>query len=245
MFKATIESGGILKGLFGLIKSVREEATFVATPDGLGFTGMDDSHVSLVIAEWNKDDFISFECKEEIRFTVRTDEMSKIFDRVKPADAVSIEIDDDTHLNININENLHYKVRRIEDSGGETKIPKVDLTHCFTIPSKEFSSILQDVNVIADYLNIKSGKDTLVFTGAGDSGDCERIIDVKELEEFKAKKDCESTYGIEYLNGIVKYIGPISSVVSVEYAEKKPLLLKIPIGKKSGIQMFLAPRIET
>ena len=77
-FGAKTSGSDDLKAIISAISTLVEEATFVATAEGITFRGMDPSHVALIDISWPNSAFEKYECDSDVKFGVRIDEFSKL-----------------------------------------------------------------------------------------------------------------------------------------------------------------------
>lgn len=246
MFSAKTSGSDEWKAILSAISTLVEEATFEATAEGISFRGMDPSHVALIDISWPNSAFEKYECDGDIKFGVRIDEFSKLIKRADKTDSITISIAD-TLLEIIIGKNKQYKMRLIESSATDTPLPKIPYDTKISMGSTLFDKILGDVQVVSDYLTIKTAQDRAEFSGKGDSG--EVLISLQkqqdELSEISVKEESTGTYSLEYLNPIVKAVGTASGSIVCEYSSAKPLRIEFKVANMGRIHFYLAPRVES
>lgn len=246
MFSAKTSGSDEWKAILSAISTLVEEATFEATAEGISFRGMDPSHVALIDISWPNAAFEKYECDGDIKFGVRIDEFSKLIKRSDKADSITISIAD-TLLDIVIGKNKQYKMRLIESSATDTPLPKIPYDAKIGLSSTLFDKILGDVQVVSDYLTIKTTPEEANFSGKGDSG--EVLISLQkqqdELSEISVKEESVGTYSLEYLNPIVKAVGNASGSIVCEYSSAKPLRIEFKVANMGRIHFYLAPRVES
>ena len=245
-FEARTSGSDDLKAIISAISTVVEEATFVATAEGITFRGMDPSHVALIDISWPNSAFERYECDSDVKFGVRIDEFSKLIKRAEKKDGIEIRISDENMLLVMIGKNKKYKMRLIESSTTDTSLPKVPYESKISVEPSRFDKILGDVQVVSDYLTIKTLDSRAEFSGKGDSG--EVTIDISKdddgIEEISATKDSEGSYSLEYLNPVVKAVGNTAGVVTCEFSDAKPLRIEFKVANIGRIHFYLAPRVE-
>ncbi|MFN3655402.1 MAG: DNA polymerase sliding clamp, partial [Candidatus Nitrosotenuis sp.] len=103
------------------------------------------------------------------------------------------------------------------------------------------------VQVVSDYLTIKTTESKAEFSGKGDSG--EVLISLQkqqdELTDILVKEESTGTYSLEYLNPIVKAVGTASGSIICEYSSAKPLRIEFKVANMGRIHFYLAPRVES
>ena len=123
-FGAKTSGSDDLKAIISAISTLVEEATFVATAEGISFRGMDPSHVALIDISWPNSAFEKYECDSDIKFGVRIDEFSKLIKRADKKDSIEISISDQNMLLVTVGKNKKYKMRLIESSATDTPYQK-------------------------------------------------------------------------------------------------------------------------
>ncbi len=247
VFSAKTNGSDDLKAIISAISTLVEEATFVASAEGITFRGMDPSHVALIDISWPNSAFERFECDSDIKFGVRIDEFSKLIKRADKNDSISISISEENMLLVYIGNNKKYKMRLIEGSATDTPLPKIPYDAKIELSTSTFDKILGDVQVVSDYLTISAKESKAEFSGKGDSG--EVTIDMEKNDEsiqsLEVKTDSDGTYSLEYLNPVVKAVGTKASTITCEFSSAKPLRIEFKVANIGRIHFYLAPRVES
>ena len=247
VFSAKTSGSDDLKAIISAISTLVEEATFVASAEGITFKGMDPSHVALIDISWPNSAFEKFECDSDIKFGVRIDEFSKLIKRAEKKDSIEISISDDNQLLVTVGKNKKYKIRLIESSATDTPLPKIPYDAKIELSSKAFDKILGDVQVVSDYLTINTTEERAEFSGKGDSG--EVVIDLEkdteDIQNLTVKGQSVGTYSLEYLTPIVNAVGTTAGSVTCEYSSAKPLRIEFKVANIGRIHFYLAPRVES
>ena len=148
---------------------------------------------------------------------------------------------------VTIGKNKKYKMRLIESSASDTPLPKIPYDSKISLTSSIFDKILGDVQVVSDYLTINSTDASAEFSGKGDSGEVNIILEKNEdeLTELDVKANSSGTYSLEYLNPIVKAVGTTVETVTCEFSSSKPLRIEFKVANIGRIHFYLAPRVES
>ena len=246
-FSAKTNTSDEWKAVISSITTLVEEATFEATVEGITFRGMDPSHVALIDISWPNSAFEKYNCDSDIKFGVRVDEFSKVIKRAEKKESIEISISDDNMLQILIGKNKKWSMRLIEGSASDTPLPKISYDSKIGLSSNTFDKILGDIDVVSDYLSIKTTTNNAEFSGKGDSG--EAVINFEKgmegLEEITVNQECTGTYSLEYLNPIVKAMGSTSNSIICEFSSGKPLRIEFKVSNIGRIHFYLAPRVES
>ena len=244
MFEVKTNDSDILKSIISSISTVVEEATFTADSEGLTFRGMDPSHVALVDISLPKEVFDEYKCDSDIKFGVRIDELGKLIKRADKKDKIVLGLTSDNLLSIDMGTNKKYKIRLIESEDNETPVPNIPYDSKFTITSKRFDEILGDVDVIADYINIKVIDSELNFTGRGDSGDVSIDVGNDGVESIEGSREGFGTYSLEYLMPMIKAMGTSAGFTICYLSNNKPLKVEFRVADVGVVRFYLAPRVS-
>ena len=246
-FSAKTNTSDEWKAIISAISTLVEEATFEATVEGVSFRGMDPSHVALIDISWPNSAFEKYNCDSDIKFGVRIDEFSKLIKRAEKSEGIEINISDDNMLHVSIGKNKKYKMRLIEGSASDTPLPKISYDSKITLSSTRLDKILGDIEVVSDYLSIKTTSKNAEFSGKGDAG--EAVINLEkeaeELQEISVAQESSGTYSLEYLNPIVKAVGSTAGSITCEFSSEKPLRVEFKVANIGRIHFYLAPRVES
>ena len=246
-FSAKTNSSDEWKAIISAISTLVEEATFEATVEGVSFRGMDPSHVALIDISWPNSAFEKYSCDGDIKFGVRIDEFSKLIKRAEKSDGVEINISDDSMLHVSIGKNKKYKMRLIESSASDTPLPKISYDSKITLSSSRLDKILGDIDVVSDYLSIKTTQKNVEFSGKGDAGEATINLekDMEDVEDISVSQESSGTYSLEYLDPIVKAVGGTADSIICEFSSEKPLRIEFKVTNIGRIHFYLAPRVES
>jgi proliferating cell nuclear antigen len=248
VFVAKTKSPEEWRAVISAISTLVDEATFEATVEGISFRGMDPSHVALIDIHWPNSAFEAYECDTALKFGVRVDEFSKMIRRADKKDAVEITVGDDSMLHIKISNSYRreYKMRLIESSASSTPLPKLTFNSKVVLTAGAFDKILSDVQIISEYISIESEPKKVEFSGKGDSGEADIILDSgsEGLEELSIQEDSKATYSLDYLSKITKAVSTAGGSIAAEYSSKMPLRLEFRVANVGRIHFYLAPRVQ-
>jgi len=252
-FIARTQSPGQWKAVTAAIQTLVEEATFEVNQDGITFRAMDPSHVALIDLFWPNADFQKFSCEKPDRFTVRMDDFAKLIRRAENKDSVEISRSGAESLNLKLSNGYkrEFELHLIESSQSNTPLPKLTYDSKFVTTEPAFDRILNDVSAISNYISIESGKDRVLFSGKGDTGRANVVLEKDDtgkgdLVSLTSEKESKSNYSIEYLLKITKSAGSASDTINFEYSSKMPLRMDFKLGENSNgyIRFYLAPRVQ-
>jgi proliferating cell nuclear antigen len=248
VFVARSKSPEEWKAVASAISTLVDEATFEATAEGISFRGMDPSHIALIDIHWPNHAFEKFECDSQVKFGIRVDEFSKLIKRADKKDAIEISLGDDSTLHVKLSNGYkrEYKSRLIESTSSPTPLPKLNFNAKAVLTATAFDKVLSDVQVVSEYLSIESKSGAIFFSGKGDSGEANILLESgnEGLEELIVKEGSKATYSLDYLSKITKAVISMGGSVAAEYSSKMPLRLEFKIANVGRIHFYLAPRVQ-
>ena len=226
VFVAKTRSPDEWKVIVSAISTLVDEATFEATVEGISFRGMDPSHVALIDIQWPNSTFEKYECDDSVKVSMGEDSM--------------------LHIKMYNGYKREYKVRLIESAGSSTPLPKLNLNSKVVLNAVAFDRVLSDVQVVSEYISIECEPKRVQFTGKGDSGEAEIILESEStgLEELEVKENSKATYSLDYLTKITKAASVAGGSISAEYSTKMPLRLEFRMVNVGRIHFYLAPRVQ-
>lgn len=249
VFLAKTLSANEWKIVVNSISTLLEEASFEASAEGITFRSMDPSHVALVDLDWPNSAFDNYTCDKQFKFTVRVDDLVKLFRRADANDNVEISAAEDEMMLLKLHNgyNREFKIHLIESTYSATPLPKLSLNAKVVLTAQIFEKMLNDISVVSDHLTIDTNNEKLTFLGKSDSGTGSAILqnDNPDMLDLKVKAESRATYSIDYLQNITRAAGKSTDVLTIEYSNKMPLKLSFKLGEKGGrISLYLAPRLE-
>jgi proliferating cell nuclear antigen PCNA len=260
LFKRIIKTLGKLEG--------EGEITFKVTKDGLFYRQMDRSHVSLIDLYLSSEDFESFQCMREGKFTIRSEDLLSRLDRAGRGDSLELSsssssIENSDSLNIILKgrrTTKSFSLNLTMDSPkSDTPLPKLSFESSFQIQAKDLIEVLKDIETTNNHFTLKAtnGRQQVVFFAKGDLGtvkdelthlEINTSVETEEQHQGQqiTEKETIATYSIQYLSEFLNTLKPES--IKVEFSTKMPLRLTVqPLkegSSKSILQFYLAPRID-
>ncbi len=248
VFVAKTRSPDEWKVVVSAISTLVDEATFEATVEGISFRGMDPSHVALIDIQWPNSTFERYECDDSVKFGVRVDELTKLIKRADKRDAIEVSTGEDSMLHIKMSNGYkrEYKMRLIESSASSTPLPKLNFNSKVVLNAVAFDKVLSDVQVVSEYISIESESKRVEFSGKGDTGEADIILESENagLEELEVKENSKATYSLDYLTKITKAVSAAGGSIAAEYSSKMPLRLEFRMANVGRIHFYLAPRVQ-
>jgi proliferating cell nuclear antigen len=237
--------------IFNAVSGIVSETRIRITPEELGLTALDGSHICLVDLHLKKEDCDVFECKKEHELGINLQDLTKILKRAKANDQLTIIDGKDKKLALSLKTENAKKERKFTMACIDIEYEPIDMK---TIMEMEFHNSLTfnlttlteamaDAELFGDVLTIHSTPDLLRFTSEGTMGDMEYVIEKEEFQSSELTENTEGGYSIQYLKNILKILS-LKSIGELKLKSDHPFLLKLALFNNSSILYMLAPRVE-
>ena len=247
MLDAKISNVSEWKAIVSGIGSIVEEAMFIISKDGISFRGMDPAHVSLLDVTFPKESFTFFESKDTF-FAINIIDFRAILNSCSNDDTLEFSISGAHKMKIISRGTMHmeFNLKLLDRTQSNTPIPKIKSTVLAVITPAVFAQVITNLNILSEYISIKSKHNKILFKAISDSGDGTITLnkDSDELVKLEVTEDAETTYSLEYLSKIIRDIGKASESISLEYSNLNPMHMTFAMPSKINIEYYLAPRVE-
>lgn len=248
MFVAKFDDAKTWQSLIGAISALVDEANFEISPKGMTLRAMDPSRIAMVDFELPKSAFSHYECDEEGRIGINLDEMDKIVKRAGAGNSLELGLNrEKNQLRITLQGRTKrsFNISLIDLGADRPPSLNVDFDINVKITAETLKEIIQDANIISDFIAIDAAPESLLISARGDTGNLEVNIGKSEeaLLEYTVKQPAKSLYALEYLNDMMKAVAA-SDTVQLEFGKGTPIKLVFAVSSGGHITYFLAPRVE-
>ncbi len=230
-----------------IISDLVNEARFKVTKDSIELVAMDPANVAMVIFKLLSSTFTEYDVKKDVEIAINLSNFKQIMRRAKPNDMLTLELDPDNRLKIQLKgTNLRtFSLPIIELDEKEQKIPDLKFPVTIKIPSSTLNEAIEDVDVVAESVSFIAEPKKFSVSAEGDLSQAK--IEMKESEEIKIKVDGEerikAKYSIEYLKKMING-SKIADEVTIYFNKDYPLKLEYKIIDRVMLSFILAPRVE-
>jgi proliferating cell nuclear antigen len=216
------------------IESVREfveEPTLVKTDNGLRIIGMDPSHVILVDAVWK-----TSEIDIQQPVTVNANDVVKLLKGLEGNVDVKVE---DKRLKI-ANDVFRLELPILDGGGGNVPKPKLSFEAHVEVNTAELAKAVSKAAEVSDYCRLTTRNNELLLTAKNDLFFFEQKI---KPERVEAENEVKASFGLPYLETIVKTLKRVAEKATLEYARDKPIRFEAE-NEKLKIEFMVAPRLD-
>ena len=233
----------IIEGLAAIV----EEASFVATPEGLKLRALDPGRVAMVDLFMPPTAFEEYSARQEVKFAVELDNIIEALRRVKKDDKVAFEVADGrlvaTLLDAKGRVARRFRLPTLDIAGQELPTPRLNFTVAAKMLSDTFRDALKDAELVAESVRLKAEDENLLMIARSDKGEVETRFSLSEgsLMEIDVKEPAEAIYGIDFLDKIVSKAYRVSDIVTLRFATNMPLELTFDVAGGGTLKYLLAP----
>jgi len=230
-----------------IISELVNEARFKITPNALELVAMDPANVAMIVFKFLSSAFTEYDVKKDAEIAVNLSSLKQVLKRVGASDMMTIELDDNSRLKIEIKSKttrtFHLPLIDIEEK--EQKVPELNFPLSVTIKSSIMNEAVEDAGIVADAVTfgVEAGK----FTVSAEGDLSKAKIEIKDDEDTKivtdSKEKIKSKYSIEYLKKMMT-ASKLSDSVLVAFNSDYPLKLEYKVVDKLVMSFILAPRVE-
>ena len=245
--RLTLAEPKYLKESITIISDLVNEARFKVTKDSIELVAMDPANVAMVIFKLLSSTFTEYDVKKDVEIAINLSNMKQIMRRAKPNDMLTLELDPDNKLKIQLKgTNLRtFNLPIIELDEKEQKIPDLKFPVSIKLPSSTLNEAIEDVDVVAESVSFIAEPKKFSVSAEGDLSQAK--IEIKESEEVKIKIEGEerikAKYSIEYLKKMING-SKIADEVSIYFNRDYPLKLEYKIVDRVMLSFILDPRVE-
>ena len=244
------------KAIINFIANIVSDGNFSFTEDGITFTSMDNSQISLIDMLIPKQFFSAFNPQTEdgtfITLGINIKLLVKVLNRANKNDEIILKLGKRDSIDLSFvtskyNKCYCLKLMDITDAG----ITPFDADSPveITIESKYFSELVNDFNDIGEDITFKVSKEpiddenqNISLTSTGDMSGLEMVLCNEDLE-IENIKDVKLDFAIKNLLNFTRG-SSINKNMTIQLDNDFPMKLTYPIFEDGYIEYYIAPRVE-
>ena len=236
------------KYLVQSLATIIDEASFVATSEGLKLRALDPSRIAMVDLFIPRDAFEEYEIgEEEVKIGVNFDDLNKIIKRGKADERVVFEVTE-SRLKITLlgKSERSFSLPLLDIVGETLPTPKVTFTVLAKMMSDALRDALKDAELVSDMVRFVGEENEFRVEAKSDKGEVEARFTLEQgsLLEYEVQEPASALYSLSYLTDIVGKAYRVSDIVTIEFSTNKPLALTFDITEGGTLRYYLAPRME-
>ena len=249
MFYATLDSTKTWKQIVDALATLLTEVHLVVSSSGITLTQYDSSRAAMIDMNLPRSVFQEYNCTGEHDICLGVAEVAKVSKRMAGDDRLVFNLDEsEKRFEIKMigHAERTFKLQLLTPPEERTQ----KITPSFDVQaemlSDAFKHVVKDIGVVSNHLKVTASSNTLIFAGAGDTGEVEVVLklgdDDSSLFNLRTTNDVTSMYALSYLTEIAKAISGDS--LTLRMTAYKPIQLEFSIAESGEIRYLLAPRVE-
>jgi len=245
--RLTLAEPTYLKESISIISDLVNEATFKVTPNAIELVAMDPANVAMVIFKLLSSSFTEYDVKKDIEIAINLSNLKQILRRASSRDMLTIELDSDNRLKIELKSNTTrtFNLPIIELEEKEQKVPDLKFPISIKTTSSIFNEAIGDVDVVGESVAFIAEPKKFTLKAEGDLNQAN--IEIKEDDSTKisttSDEKIKAKYSIEYLKKMING-SKLSDEVIIQFNKDYPLKLEYKSVDKVMLSFILAPRVE-
>ena len=245
--RLTLAEPGYLKESIAIISDLVNEARLRASQDAIELVAMDPANVAMVVFKLLSSAFTEYDVKKDTEMAINLGNFKQILRRASPKDMLTLELDADNRLKIELRSNTTrtFNLPIIELEEKEQKVPDLKFPVTIKTTSSILNEAIADVDVVGESVAFIAEPKKFTLLAEGDLNqakieireDDSTKVDTNSTEKIKAK------YSIEYLKKMING-SKLSDEVTIQFNKDYPLKLEYKVIDKVMLSFILAPRVE-
>ena len=245
--RLTLAEPSYLKESISIISDLVNEARFKITPNAIELVAMDPANVAMVVFKLLSSCFSEYDVKKDIEIGINLSNLKQVLRRASPKDILTIEMDDDNRLKIQLESatTRTFNLPIIDLEEKEQKVPDLKFPVTIRTSSSVLNEAIADVDVVGESVAFIAEPKKFILQAEGDLNRAR--IEIREDDATKVSIDgdekIKAKYSIEYLKKMING-SKLSDEVVVQFSKDYPLKLEYKTVDKVMLSFILAPRVE-
>ena len=245
--RLTLAEPGYLKESIAIISDLVNEARFRVSQDAIELVAMDPANVAMVVFKLLSSAFTEYDVKKDTEMAINLGNFKQILRRASPKDMLTLELDADNRLKIELRSNTTrtFNLPIIELEEKEQKVPDLKFPVTIKTTSSILNEAIADVDVVGESVAFIAEPKKFTLLAEGDLNQAK--IEIKEDDSTKvdtnSTEKIKAKYSIEYLKKMING-SKLSDEVTIQFNKDYPLKLEYKVIDKVMLSFILAPRVE-
>ncbi|MBI1936226.1 proliferating cell nuclear antigen (pcna) [Candidatus Woesearchaeota archaeon] len=245
--RLTLAEPSYLKESISIISDLVNEARFKITPNAIELVAMDPANVAMVVFKLLSSCFTEYDVKKDIEIAINLSNLKQILRRASPKDMLTLELDADNRLKIELksNTNRTFNLPLIDIEEKEQKVPDLKFPVSVKTSSSVLNEAIADVDVVGESVAFIAEPKKFTLLAEGDLNQAKIEVKEDEITKISTSSDdkVKAKYSIEYLKKMING-SKLSEDVIINFNKDYPLKLDYKTVDKVMLSFILAPRVE-
>ena len=222
--------------------------------------GMDTSHCSMFEIVLKKEWFEDYKCDSECFIGINAIILYKIFNTKQENQIIVLEYTEESSDKLDIcfknleaveNEfSKEFSVPLMDIDSELLQIPDVEYDIFVNINTKSFSTMVSQLEIFSDVVQLVYKENELSLNGEGDNGNIKILLkDSKNNNlnkcEIETEDDIKLLYSTKYISDFCSF-SKINSKVNIMFKDGMPMVVHYELedNENSYVKFYLAPKID-
>ena len=245
--RLTLAEPGYLKESISIISDLVNEARFRINENAMELVAMDPANVAMVVFKLLSSAFTEYDVKKETELAINLSNFKQILRRASPKDMLTLEMDADNRLKIELRSNTTrtFNLPIIELEEKEQKVPDLKFPVTVKTASGILNEAIADVDVVGESVAFIAEPKKFTLQAEGDLNQAKIEITEDDATKVSTNTDekVKAKYSIEYLKKMING-SKLSDEVTIQFNKDYPLKLEYKVVDKVMLSFILAPRVE-
>jgi proliferating cell nuclear antigen PCNA len=229
------------------LKDFLPHAQFHVSQSGLKIRGMDANHVGFVDYFLSATDCAVYKAPVDSVIGISTVILCKVLATASPADRLTLaESGEIIRLSFaGEGRTSKFELPTLEFDGEVVDLPEMTYTATIRAKGSDFANAIKDLALFGDSITLRLDDEGFHMHAEGDVGKGAMTLDPTDDREMTLEADSvEISYGMKYLQQIVKSCCSLASEMELAFDESHPLRITTRFGKESYFIAYLAPKVR-
>jgi proliferating cell nuclear antigen len=243
------------KILVEALKELLSDTSIEIDSNGIRIVAMDNNRMVLVHVKLEADKFEEFYCEKKIVIGLQMMNLHKLIKTINNNDSLTLFIEEDNpnYLGVKIENGTtrtQFKLDLMDLDNTKISVDPAPVTTIITMPSCEFQKICRDMSNIAENMEIKNVKNTIIFSCKG--GFCQQETTLTDDNTGNhhitnnggdSGEIVQGVFAIKHLVLFTKCTN-LCNTCEIFLKNDYPLIIRYSVASLGEIKLCLAPYVD-
>lgn len=245
MCEVVIAKSSILKSVIDSYKDNISDGIWNFSSDGISMQAIDLSHVFICEMKLSDKLFKTYLCNNPVSVGISFNNLAKVLKCSSNDDSVSLKLNGTTNITVSFknkssNRSSKFDLKTVEVDHENVDIPEKTFDCNICLSSKEFKSVMSDLNQFGDDCIISVSNGSVNFSVKGDIGEGDVSLTDLKMDVVKPVK---LTFSIKHLLNFTKAT-MVSDDLNICMSDGCPMMISYGMESGSYVKFYLAPKID-
>lgn len=245
MCEVVIAKSSILKSVIDSYKDNISDGIWNFSSDGISMQAIDSSHVFICEMKLSNELFKTYACNNPVSVGISFNNFAKVLKCSSNDDSISLKLNGTTNIIISFknktsNRSSKFDLKTVEVDHENVDIPEKTFDCNICLNSKEFKSVMSDLNQFGDDCMINVSNGLVNFSVKGDIGEGDVSLTDLKMDVIKPVK---LTFSIKHLLNFTKAT-MVSDDLNICMSDGCPMMINYKMESGSYVKFYLAPKID-